>query len=160
VSVRVLHWVIVQADDIAVSMRHLTSVVPVDDAAPCTRIEHGRNDEERQAVKTKLMLCPVVDLDSAVAFYRDVLGLPVKFRDGDRYCALDAGGYTLGLIAGEERIVDQAAPVFQVDALESAMEMMLRSGATTLSPAERGPHEVRAVLRAPGGGAVVLSAPL
>ena len=29
-----------------------------------------------------------------------------------------SGGYTLGLIAGEERIVDQAAPVFQVDALE------------------------------------------
>jgi len=31
------------------------------------------------------VLYPVDDLDAAVAFYRDALGLPLKFTDGDRY---------------------------------------------------------------------------
>ena len=111
-------------------------------------------------MKTKLMLCPVQDLDAAVAFYRDVLGLPVKFRDGERYCALDAGGYTLGLAAREERIVDDAAPAFHVEDMDAALETMLRSGAEVVRPVERGPHELRAVLRVPGGNTVVLSAGL
>ncbi|HZR35593.1 MAG TPA: VOC family protein [Nevskia sp.] len=111
-------------------------------------------------MKTKLMLCPVEDLDAAVAFYHDVLGLPVKFRDGGRYCALDAGGYTLGLAAREERIVDNAAPAFHVEDLDAAVAAMLASGASMVRPPERGPHELRAVLRVPGGNTVVLSAGL
>ena len=34
------------------------------------------------------VLIPVADLDEAIAFY----GLPVKFRDGDRFAALNGGG--------------------------------------------------------------------
>ncbi len=111
-------------------------------------------------MKTKLMLCPVEDLDAAVAFYRDVLGLPVKFRDGGRYCALDAGGYTLGLAAREERIVDDAAPAFHVEDIEATLAAMLESGASVVRPVERGPHEMRAVLRVPGGNTVVISSGL
>ena len=111
-------------------------------------------------MKTKLMLCPVQDLDAAVAFYRDVLGLPVKFRNGARYCALDAGGYTLGLAAREERIVEAAAPAFHVEDIEATLAMMFKSGASVVRPLERGPHELRAVLRVPGGNTVVISAGL
>ena len=39
----------------------------------------------------------VEDLDAAATFYGDVLGLPVKFRDGDRWMAFDASGTTLAL---------------------------------------------------------------
>jgi len=111
-------------------------------------------------MKATLMLCPVSGLDEAVSFYRDALGLAVKFRDGERYCAIDAGGYTLGLVAEEERIVDTAAPVFRVDDIERAVSDLLEAGAQLLRAVERGPHERRAVLRAPGGGAVVLTARL
>lgn len=111
-------------------------------------------------MKASLLLCPVHDLDAAVAFYRDVLGLPVKFRDGDRYCAIDAGGFTLGLAAGAERVADEAAAVFRVEDIAESLNVLVAAGAQVLRPVERGPHEARAVLRAPGGGALVLSARL
>lgn len=111
-------------------------------------------------MKSTLLLCPVDDLDAAVAFHRDVLGLPVKFRDGGRYCAIDAGGYTLGLAAGAERIVDEAAPVFRVEDISESVTALVAAGARVLRPIERGPHEARAVLRAPGGNPLVLSAKL
>lgn len=38
----------------------------------------------------------VVDLPRAVAFYRDILGLPLKYRFVD-YAGFDAGGVELGL---------------------------------------------------------------
>lgn len=111
-------------------------------------------------MKATLLLCPVDDLDAAVAFYRDALGLPVKFRDGDRYCAIDAGGLTLGLAAQEERIVTETAPVFRVDDIEHSLAAMVAAGAAIVQPLQRGPHEARVVLRAPGGGTLVLSARL
>lgn len=40
----------------------------------------------------KSVLWPVPDLDAGIDFYCDALGLRLKFRDGDRYAAIDAGG--------------------------------------------------------------------
>ena len=111
-------------------------------------------------MKANLLLCPVDDLDAAVAFYHDTLGLPVKFRDGDRYCAIDAGGFTLGLAAREERIVNEAAPTFRVDDLDQSLSAMIAAGASVVRPPQRGPHEARAVLLAPGGTTLVISARL
>ena len=111
-------------------------------------------------MKINLLLCPVSDLDAAVAFYRDTLGLTVKFRDGERYCAIDAGGFTLGLAAQDERIVAEAAPVLRVDDIEQSLAAMVAAGASVVRPVERGPHEARAVLRAPGGTTLVISARL
>ena len=34
----------------------------------------------------------VADLDRAVGFYRDLLGLPLVRRDGERWAEFDAGG--------------------------------------------------------------------
>jgi predicted enzyme related to lactoylglutathione lyase len=110
------------------------------------------------AMKMNLLLCPVSDLEAAIAFYRDTLGWPVKFRDGDRYCAIDAGGFTLGLAAREERIVAEPAPALRVDDIEQSLAVMMAAGASIARPLEQGPHEARVVLRAPGGGTLVLSA--
>jgi catechol 2,3-dioxygenase-like lactoylglutathione lyase family enzyme len=109
-------------------------------------------------MKIHTLLYPVDRLDPAVAFFRDTLGLPLKFRDGERYAALDAGSLTLGLAAGEERIVDRPALALRTDDLDGAMARLLAAGARVLSPAEEGPHETRAVLQAPGGHPLVLSA--
>ena len=111
-------------------------------------------------MKMNLLLCPVSDLDAAVAFYRDTLGLTVKFRDGERYCAIDAGGFTLGLAAQDERIAAEVAPVLRVDDIELSLAALVTAGASMLRPVERGPHEARAVLRAPGGTTLVISARL
>ncbi len=108
-------------------------------------------------MKAHTLLYPVERLDPAIGFFRDALGLPLKFRDGDRYAALDAGGLTLGLAAGEERIVDEPALAFRVDDLDAALARLLEQGADILRPPEDGPHERRAVLRAPGGHPLIVS---
>ena len=50
------------------------------------------------------VLYPVPDVAAAVAFYRDGLGLAVKFQDGSRYAALDGGGVTFAIAAAEESV--------------------------------------------------------
>ncbi|GAB3629308.1 hypothetical protein PTE30175_05242 [Pandoraea terrae] len=114
-------------------------------------------------MKAKLVIHPVDDLDACVRFYADTLKLAVKFRDGDRYCAIDAGGITLALVAGEERLVDVPALGYaceSLDALHAAIDAATASGATVTRALEKGPHEWRAVLKDPAGMPFVVSAKL
>lgn len=54
----------------------------------------------------------VSDLDRAVAFYRDSVGLSLLRRDGDEWAELDAGGIRLGLHgAGERRELPEGGTV-------------------------------------------------
>ncbi|AEI79562.1 hypothetical protein CNE_2c05810 [Cupriavidus necator N-1] len=112
-------------------------------------------------MQARLLLYPVADIDTALPFFTEGLGLPVKFRDESRYCALDAGALTLALVAGEERLVDQPALAFKVDEgddIAAAMARLVGAGASVTLPAAQGPHETRAVLETPEGFALVLSA--
>ncbi|MFI7125607.1 VOC family protein [Nonomuraea sp. NPDC050153] len=102
------------------------------------------------------VLIPVANLDEAIAFY----GLPVKFRDGDRFAALDGGGVTVALAGPAEHVTSSAAPSYKVDDVaEAARELVARGGEVVREP-EKGPHEIRAVLRDPSGNVFVLYQPL
>jgi len=62
------------------------------------------------------------DMERAVAFYRDVLGLPLLRRDGDAWAEFDAGPVRLAL---HGRVDEGPTPaggtaVFAVDDLEAA----------------------------------------
>jgi predicted enzyme related to lactoylglutathione lyase len=111
-------------------------------------------------MKVAMLLHPVEDLDAALRFYRDGLGLPIKFRDGERFVALDAGGLTLALAAAGERVVDTPALAWSVDDIEATVARLVAAGALIVSPMEKGPHEWRAVLRDVAGHPLVLSAKL
>jgi len=111
-------------------------------------------------MKVSTMLYPVDTIDAALQLFVDGLGLSVKFRDGDRYCALDGGGLTIALIAGEERIVERAALALRVDEgddLYAAMARAVSAGASVRVPVQQGPHEFRAVLEDANGGLLVLT---
>ena len=110
--------------------------------------------------KLAMVLYPVDDLVAALAFYEGALGLPVKFRDGDRFCALDAGGATLALAAAEERVVDAPCAGLKVDDVDDVVAELVAAGARMERPAEDGPHERRAVLRDPDGNPLVIFGPL
>jgi predicted enzyme related to lactoylglutathione lyase len=109
-------------------------------------------------MKIHSLLIPVDNLGSAVEFLTSNLGCVVKMRDGDRYCALDAGGQMLALVSGEERVVDSIALVVRVDDMEAAIASVTEGGGELLSPPHEGPHEVRAVVMGSGGVPMVLSA--
>ncbi|GII86389.1 hypothetical protein Ssi03_43790 [Sphaerisporangium siamense] len=109
------------------------------------------------AQKLGNVLIPVTDLDEAVAFYSRTLGLAVKFRDGDRFAALDGGGVTVALAAGGEQVAGAVtAPSYKVGDVAEAVRDLTAAGAEVVSGPETGPHEVRAVLRDPSGNVFVL----
>jgi len=73
---------------------------------------------------------PVRDMDRAVSFYSDTLGLTVKDRDGD-WSEIDAGGLTIGLNAREEATGNGGGAVitFQPDSsIDEEVERLTRAG--------------------------------
>jgi catechol 2,3-dioxygenase-like lactoylglutathione lyase family enzyme len=101
---------------------------------------------------------PVPDLAAAVTFWTAVLGVAPTFVDGERWAQFDAGGRRLAL-AGTDRVSETAGVMVKtadIDAASSALESLgARPG-----PVERGPHELRRVVEAPGGWSLVLYTPV
>jgi predicted enzyme related to lactoylglutathione lyase len=105
------------------------------------------------------VLYPASDVGAAIDFYGGVLGLPTKFRDGDRYAALDGGGVTLAIAGPEEDVAGgNVAASFRVTDVTAAVQRVEAAGGTVVRAAERGPHEIRAVVADPWGNPVVLYA--
>ena len=73
----------------------------------------------------------VADLDRAIAFYAEVLGLPLVRREGDEWAELDAGPIRLALHAGagDGREHDRAAG-FEVEDLDATRFAMQTRGAS------------------------------
>ncbi|HEY3003425.1 MAG TPA: VOC family protein [Kribbellaceae bacterium] len=103
------------------------------------------------------MLYAVDNVDTAVQFYRDALGLPLKFQDGARFAGLDGGGVTLALVSADEDITSGApAAAIKVADVAAAVDRAIAAGATLLRGPDEGPHEIRAAVRDPAGNIVVL----
>ena len=103
------------------------------------------------------VLIPVTDLDEAVAFYAGALGLTVRFRDGDRFAALDGGGVTIALAGPAEQVAGGVtAPSYKVGDVDEAVRELTASGATLVAGPRTGGHEISAVLRDPSGNTLVL----
>ena len=110
--------------------------------------------------KAGMVIHPVEDLSEAIRFYTEVLGLELRFQDGERFAALAAGEVTLGLAAAEERVHDHPVVSYKVDDVDQAVADLVAGGASLLRSPEDGPHERRAVLRDPAGNGLVVYQPL
>jgi predicted enzyme related to lactoylglutathione lyase len=105
------------------------------------------------------VLYPAKDVAEAVAFYRDGLGLTVKFTDGGRFAALDGGGTTFAIAGPEEDVTGgEPAVSFKVDDVAATVESLTAAGAQLVRAPQEGPHEIRAVLRDPAGNPFVVYA--
>ena len=100
---------------------------------------------------------PSKDVNAAVAFYRDGLGLGLKFQDGDRFAALDGGGTTFAIAGAEEDVTGgEPAVSFKVEDVAATVGKLTAAGGTLVRGPEEGPHEIRAVLRDPDGNPFVV----
>jgi predicted enzyme related to lactoylglutathione lyase len=98
----------------------------------------------------------VRDMDVAVTFYAQVLGLPLKFRDGNTWAAFDVAGVTFALEGGSS---DGGATVsLRVKGLDEIIASLRDKGAAVSDPQE-GAHERRAELTDPSGNTLVLYEP-
>jgi predicted enzyme related to lactoylglutathione lyase len=98
----------------------------------------------------------VRDMDAAVTFYAQVLGLPLKFRDGNNWAAFDLAGVTLGLEGGFEQA--GATVSLRVKGLDDVIRQLRQAGATIAEPID-GAHERRAELTDPSGNTLILYEP-
>ena len=117
-------------------------------------------------VKQLRLVVEAEDFDEAVAFYRDVLGLPVEFaaRDGEaQVVAMRAGRATLELVnPAQRRLIDQLEVgrdvsgkfrvAFEVDDSAVATDRLVAAGAELVAPPTRTPWgSLNARLDGPGG---------
>ena len=69
------------------------------------------------------------DMDAAVAFYADVLGLALRRRDGDAWAEFDAGPVRFALHGGAEETAPRCGTaVFEVDDLDAARRALIDRG--------------------------------
>src|SRR5579863_4083524 len=83
------------------------------------------------------------DMNRALDFYRDVLGMKLKFRDGDKWVQLDAQGARFALSSLEEAgaaASSNTVIVFEVDSLAEAKEALEAAGAPILATRDMGSH--------------------
>jgi catechol 2,3-dioxygenase-like lactoylglutathione lyase family enzyme len=100
----------------------------------------------------------VTDMAAAIRFYTDVLGLGLKFRDGDHWAAFDVGGSTLAVEGGASGGPGGATVSLRVDGLDAVVADLRAKGAT-VSDVKTSPHERRAELQDPAGNQLVLYEP-
>ena len=129
-------------------------------------------DETTPAVRQMRLVVETDDLDEAVAFYRDVLGLAeslvVDSEGGARVVVLEAGRATLELINPAQRLlideIEVGRPVsrgirvaFEVDDATGATRRASEAAAEVVAPPTETPwHSLNARLEAPAGLQITL----
>lgn len=93
------------------------------------------------------------DMDRALAFYRDVLGLEVKFQDGEKWCQLAAGDTRLALASPQEAAPAEAGSVvvIRVDDLDAARAALEAAGTEVEAYRDMGDHGRVMTCRDPDG---------
>ena len=109
----------------------------------------------------RMVVLSTDDLDESIRFYSDTLGLPLKFRDGAHYAALDGGSITLALATAIDHPLPGKVVVgiktADVDAAAKAIE---DSGGAIVKGPYNDAHERRAVVYDNKGNGLVFYSPL
>ena len=117
-------------------------------------------------MQNMLTMVMVSDMDRSVRFYRDVLGLQLRFQSPD-WSEFDVGGTTLalhgggkpGLGQGKEQLAGAASIGFNVDNVDAVYEALKAKGArTVMPPTQREGEGIRlAVFAEPDGLAISIA---
>ena len=109
----------------------------------------------------RMIILSTDDLDESIRFYSDTLGMPLKFRDGSHFAALDGGSVTLALATSIDHPLPGKVVVgvktADVDAAARAIEDA--GGAIVRGPYDDA-HERRAVVYDNQGNGLVFYSPL
>lgn len=92
------------------------------------------------------------------AFYEQALGLPLKFRDQDKWIQYGISNTNVALASVEEAAPAEAGlvMVFEVDDFTGAKERVEAAGGQVLGVRDMGPHGAVLSLRDPEGNVVQL----
>ncbi|MCV7099665.1 VOC family protein [Mycobacterium palustre] len=111
--------------------------------------------------EAKMIVLSTDDLDESIRFYTETLGLPLKFRDGAHFAALDGGPVTIALATAVDHPIPGHVVVgiktADVDAAAKAVEA---SGGAIVRGPYNDAHERRAVVYDNKGNGLVFYSPL
>ena len=109
----------------------------------------------------RMVVLSTVDLDKSIAFYTETLGIPLKFRDGTRYAALDGGSVTLALATEIDHPLPGKVVVgIKTTDVDGAAKAIEASGGTIVKAPYNDAHEQRAVVCDNKGNGLVFYSPL
>lgn len=97
--------------------------------------------------QVRMIVLSTDDLDESIRFYSETLGMPLKFRDGAHFAALDGGGITVALAtAVDHPIPGQVVVGIKTDDVDAAAKAVEASGGGIVKAPYDDAHERRAVV--------------
>ncbi|MEO6794971.1 MAG: VOC family protein [Mycobacterium sp.] len=109
----------------------------------------------------RMIVLSTDNLDESIKFYSETLGMPLKFRDGAHFAALDGGSVTLALAtAVDHPIHGQVVVGIKTDDVDAAAEAIEASGGGIVKGPYDDAHERRAVVYDNKGNGLVFYKPL
>ncbi|MBI1816703.1 MAG: VOC family protein [Deltaproteobacteria bacterium] len=112
-----------------------------------------------QIKKLRQVFIATTDPAAQARFYAETLGLPLQFRDGDRWIQFQAGDVSLAIACAEEGMgapLNVPTPVFEVADLDTALAELSASGHRTTAIRDMGTHGRTAGVTDPNGAFLVL----
>lgn len=97
------------------------------------------------------------DVERAVGFYEQVLGLTLKFRDGERWAQFSAQGADFAVASRGEAVADTVA-VFEVQDLDAVAAKVVAAGGRLGLLRDMGAHGRVLTLHDPDGNVLQLYA--
>lgn len=109
----------------------------------------------------RMIVLSTDDLDESIKFYSETLGMPLKFRDGAHYAALDGGSITLALAtAVDHPIPGQVVVGIKTADVDAAAKAVEEAGGGIVKGPYDDAHERRAVVFDHKGNGLVFYSPL
>jgi lactoylglutathione lyase len=111
--------------------------------------------------EVRMIILSTDDLDESMRFYSETLGMPVKFRDGTHFAALDAGAVTLALAtAVDHPMPGQVVVGIKTADVDAAAKAIEASGGGIVTGPYDDAHERRVVVYDNKGNGLVFYSPL
>ncbi|CQD02894.1 glyoxalase/bleomycin resistance protein/dioxygenase [Mycolicibacterium conceptionense] len=109
----------------------------------------------------RMIILSTDDLDESIRFYTETLGMPLKFRDGAHFAALDGGSLTLALATSVDHpIPGQVVVGIKTADVDAAAKAIEDSGGGIIKQPYDDAHERRAVVYDNKGNGLVFYKPL
>ncbi|WEV78711.1 VOC family protein [Janibacter cremeus] len=109
----------------------------------------------------RMIMLSTDDLDASIAFYTETLGMPLKFRDGAHFAALDGGSVTIALATSVDHpMPGKVVPGIRTDDVDGAATAIEAGGGAIAKGPYDDAHERRAVVYDAQGNGLVLYSPL
>ena len=111
--------------------------------------------------EVRMIVLSTDNMDESIRFYCETLGMPLKFRDGDHFAALDGGTVTVALAtAVDHPIPGQIVVGIRTADVDTAAKAIEASGGAIVGGPYDDGHERRAVGYDNNGNGLVFYSPL